>query len=79
MRNETGRLVNAGTENQYVDVQGTFSYTDTNGKLVEINYHADENGYHVLSHPVSFKLFYINYLTIVLLKVSTYGKPSIHP
>ncbi|KAJ8732710.1 hypothetical protein PYW07_015309 [Mythimna separata] len=50
-RKEVGRVINPGAENQYTDVEGSFSYTDADGKLVEVFYSADENGYHVKEKP----------------------------
>ncbi|XP_032691324.1 flexible cuticle protein 12-like [Odontomachus brunneus] len=46
-RQESGQLVNAGTENESIAVQGSFSYVDpeTNVRYT-VNYIADENGFH---------------------------------
>ncbi|XP_075971125.1 endocuticle structural glycoprotein ABD-5-like [Anticarsia gemmatalis] len=46
-RQEVGHLVNAGTEDEHMVVEGSYSYTDVEGKLVVIRYTADENGYQV--------------------------------
>ncbi|KAJ8732071.1 hypothetical protein PYW08_014801 [Mythimna loreyi] len=50
-RKEIGRVINPGAENQYLDVEGSFSYTDAEGKLVEVFYRADQNGYHIQEKP----------------------------
>lgn len=46
-RQESAQLVNAGTENESLVVQGSFSYVDpaTNVRYT-VNYVADENGFH---------------------------------
>ncbi|XP_011151373.1 flexible cuticle protein 12 [Harpegnathos saltator] len=45
-REESAQLVNAGTENESLAVQGSFSYVDpaTNVRYT-VNYIADENGF----------------------------------
>lgn len=50
-RSESGTLVNEGQPDEHVEVFGFYSYTDPDGKLVEIRYTADENGYHILMFP----------------------------
>ncbi|KAJ8732703.1 hypothetical protein PYW07_015302 [Mythimna separata] len=44
-RNEEGELKNAGTDNEFVAVKGSYSWTDPDGVYHTINYVADENGY----------------------------------
>lgn len=44
-RQEDGKLQNAGSENEAIAVQGSYSYTDVNGKKITVNFVADENGY----------------------------------
>lgn len=46
-RSESGTLVNKGQPNEHIKVRGYYSYSDPDGKYVQINYTADENGYHV--------------------------------
>lgn len=47
-REETGRLVNVDKTDQFVAVEGSYSYTDPDGKEIFVSYIADENGFHVL-------------------------------
>ncbi|KAJ8732076.1 hypothetical protein PYW08_014806 [Mythimna loreyi] len=47
-RNEQGELKNAGTENEFVSVRGSYSWTDPEGVTHTVNYIADENGYRIL-------------------------------
>jgi len=43
---EEGHLNNVGTDNKVVAVvRGSFSYTDSEGKIYKISYVADENGF----------------------------------
>ncbi|KAF5298342.1 hypothetical protein FQR65_LT01120 [Abscondita terminalis] len=42
---ETGQLVNAGTENESMTVRGQFSYVGLDGVVYTITYIADENGF----------------------------------
>lgn len=45
-REETGSVVNAGEENAYVAVSGSYRYTDPETQQVyEVKYTADENGF----------------------------------
>lgn len=44
-RSESGKLVNIGQPDEHIEVQGTVSYSDPDGKLVVIHYKADKNGY----------------------------------
>lgn len=44
-REETGEVVNVGTENEHIVVRGSYSYIDADGNMQEISYTADENGY----------------------------------
>ncbi|KAF5298350.1 hypothetical protein FQR65_LT01128 [Abscondita terminalis] len=44
-RDESGKLKNAGTDNEAMEVQGQSSYTDVTGKKVSMTYVADENGF----------------------------------
>ncbi|XP_022816548.1 endocuticle structural glycoprotein SgAbd-5-like isoform X2 [Spodoptera litura] len=46
VREESGIVVNPGQEDQYIDVQGSYSYIDTNGAVVDVKYSADKDGYH---------------------------------
>lgn len=41
-------LVKDENLNDILQIRGSYQYTDTNGKLVEVNYVADENGYRVV-------------------------------
>lgn len=44
-REEEGTLQNAGSENEAISVRGSYSYTDPSGKVVTVNFVADENGF----------------------------------
>lgn len=44
-RDEEGTLQNAGSENEAIAVRGSYSYTDPSGKVVTVNFVADENGF----------------------------------
>lgn len=45
-REEEGTLQNAGSENESLNAQGSFSYKDeASGKTVSVTFVADENGY----------------------------------
>ena len=45
-RSEQGVLQNAGTENEFLLVTGTFQWTAPDGQVTQVSYTADENGYH---------------------------------
>lgn len=45
VRQEQGQLKNAGTENEAIEVRGSFTYKDDLGAEHTINFLADENGY----------------------------------
>ncbi|KAJ8732704.1 hypothetical protein PYW07_015303 [Mythimna separata] len=47
-RSEEGELRNAGTDNEFVAVKGSYSWTDPEGVYHTVNYIADENGYQIL-------------------------------
>ncbi|XP_021201021.3 endocuticle structural glycoprotein SgAbd-5 isoform X3 [Helicoverpa armigera] len=51
-REERGRLVNVGQEDEHIVVEGSYSFLDDTGKLVFIRYTADENGYKIGPAPV---------------------------
>lgn len=42
---ESGELRNAGTDNEAVAVQGSYSYAGPDGATYTVNYIADENGF----------------------------------
>ncbi|XP_055373329.1 larval cuticle protein 65Ag1-like [Condylostylus longicornis] len=42
---ESGQLKNAGSENEGIAVQGSFSYVGDDGQTYSVNYVADENGF----------------------------------
>ncbi|KAF9414984.1 hypothetical protein HW555_007251 [Spodoptera exigua] len=46
-REETGFLINQGQEDEFIRVQGSYSYIDTEGKVVTVIYSADQDGYHI--------------------------------
>ncbi|CAK1604172.1 unnamed protein product [Parnassius mnemosyne] len=50
-RQESGHLVNAGQPDEHVDVEGFYSYTDSDGVLQNIYYTADANGYAIRTKP----------------------------
>ncbi|CAK1604170.1 unnamed protein product [Parnassius mnemosyne] len=50
-RQESGRLVNAGQPDEHVNVEGFYSYTDSDGVLQKIYYTADANGYSIRTKP----------------------------
>lgn len=45
VRDEIGEVKNPGTEDEYVVVEGSYKYIDSNGEVVEVRYRADENGF----------------------------------
>ncbi|KAF9798837.1 hypothetical protein SFRURICE_020401 [Spodoptera frugiperda] len=47
-RQEKGSVVNQGQEDEYIQVQGSYSYIDTKGRLVNVVYRADKDGYHLI-------------------------------
>ncbi|XP_001600141.2 cuticle protein CP14.6 [Nasonia vitripennis] len=42
---ESGSLRNVGSENEAIAAQGSYSYTDPEGNVIEVKYIADENGF----------------------------------
>ncbi|XP_030387101.1 endocuticle structural protein SgAbd-6-like [Scaptodrosophila lebanonensis] len=44
-REEVGIIKNAGTENEELEISGTYHYYDANGDKVEVSYVADKNGF----------------------------------
>lgn len=46
-RSESGSLVNKGQPDEYILVEGQYSYLDSKDQLIVINYQADLNGYHI--------------------------------
>lgn len=42
---EEGHLNNVGTDNEALEVRGSFSYTDADGNTHQISYVANENGF----------------------------------
>lgn len=54
-------MVNQGQEDEYIQVQGSYSYIDTKGRLVNVVYRADKDGYHLIEKEmgVSKSLYYI--------------------
>ncbi|XP_019872726.1 flexible cuticle protein 12-like [Aethina tumida] len=42
---ETGELINAGSENEAVAVRGSFQYVGPDGVTYKVTYIADENGF----------------------------------
>ncbi|XP_023179410.2 larval cuticle protein LCP-17 [Drosophila hydei] len=44
-RTETGTLTNAGTDDEALEVKGSYRYYDSDGQLVEVHYTAGKNGF----------------------------------
>lgn len=44
-REEVGIVKNAGTDEETLEVSGSYRYYDADGQLVEVRYTADENGF----------------------------------
>jgi hypothetical protein len=44
-RNEEGILKNPGTDNEALEVKGSYSYKGPDGKDITVNFVANENGY----------------------------------
>ncbi|XP_064551655.1 larval cuticle protein 1 isoform X2 [Drosophila montana] len=44
-RDETAVVQNAGTDDAFLEVSGTYSYFDADGKEVVVNYKADNHGF----------------------------------
>ncbi|XP_067634221.1 larval cuticle protein 1-like [Eurosta solidaginis] len=44
-REEVGIVKNAGTDDEKLEVSGSYRYYDREGQLIEVHYTADENGY----------------------------------
>lgn len=42
---QSGKLKNAGTDTDAIEVNGSYSYTDGSGKKVSVTFVANENGY----------------------------------
>ncbi|CAB3221314.1 unnamed protein product [Arctia plantaginis] len=55
-REETGRLVNVGENDDYIAVNGSYSYIDPDGIQIVVNYIADKNGYRILPEIPRFEL-----------------------
>ncbi|KAE8743553.1 Cuticle Protein CPR RR-1 3 [Frankliniella occidentalis] len=45
-RSEQGVLQNAGTENEFLLVTGSFRWTSPEGQVTQVDYTADDTGYH---------------------------------
>ncbi|XP_017124311.1 uncharacterized protein LOC108144165 [Drosophila elegans] len=45
MRQEQGKVENAGTEDEALEVSGMYSYIDADGNTVEVHYTAGKNGF----------------------------------
>lgn len=45
VRNEEGILKNVGTENEALEVKGSYTYKGPDGKDVTVEFVANENGY----------------------------------
>ncbi|KAK3927452.1 Endocuticle structural glycoprotein ABD-5 [Frankliniella fusca] len=45
-RSEQGVLQNAGTENEFLLVTGSFRWTSPDGQVTQVDYTADDTGYH---------------------------------
>ncbi|KAH8371362.1 hypothetical protein KR093_007082 [Drosophila rubida] len=44
-REETAVVVDAGTENEHLEISGNYSYFDADGKEVVVNYKANDHGF----------------------------------
>ncbi|KAH8357553.1 hypothetical protein KR200_004494, partial [Drosophila serrata] len=44
-RHEEAVVRNQGTDNEYLEISGSYSYFDANGKEVVVNYKADDHGF----------------------------------
>ncbi|XP_055387539.1 larval cuticle protein 1-like [Condylostylus longicornis] len=44
-REEKGTIMNAGKEDAYVAVSGTYKYIDADGQPIEVHYTSDEKGF----------------------------------
>ncbi|KAH8297055.1 hypothetical protein KR044_004130, partial [Drosophila immigrans] len=44
-REETGSIVNPGTDEEAIEVQGSYRYIDADGQEIEVHYTAGKNGY----------------------------------
>ncbi|KAH8303997.1 hypothetical protein KR018_000233 [Drosophila ironensis] len=44
-KQESGHLINAGSENEAIAVKGSFSFVADDGQTYTVNYIADENGF----------------------------------
>ncbi|XP_034108212.1 endocuticle structural glycoprotein ABD-5 [Drosophila albomicans] len=44
-REETAVVVDAGTENEHLEISGNYSYYDADGKEVVVNYKANDHGF----------------------------------
>ncbi|EDV96631.1 endocuticle structural glycoprotein ABD-5 [Drosophila grimshawi] len=44
-REETAVVHNAGTEDEFLEVNGSYSYIDVNGKEIVVHYKADDHGF----------------------------------
>lgn len=45
-KSETGEVKNAGTDEEFIAVRGTISWTDNDGQVFTLNYVADDTGFH---------------------------------
>ncbi|KAH8370128.1 hypothetical protein KR093_002213, partial [Drosophila rubida] len=44
-RQEAGDLVNVGTDEEALEVKGSYRYTDADGQVIEVHYTAGKNGF----------------------------------
>ncbi|KAJ8930608.1 hypothetical protein NQ314_016578 [Rhamnusium bicolor] len=51
-REEKAELKNAGTENEALAVQGSYTYIGTDGVTYKVTYVADENGYRAFGEHI---------------------------
>lgn len=47
-RQEETKILNRGTDDEQIVVTGRYSYVGTDGRLYEVTYVADKNGFHIV-------------------------------
>ncbi|CAG9560424.1 unnamed protein product [Danaus chrysippus] len=78
-RQETGTLVNEGLTNEHIEVRGSYSYIQPDGRLETVEYTADENGFKYskeLPFPINVKCVSLCFLAVFTAAVSNLSKAT---
>lgn len=58
---ESGVLKNAGSEQEAIEVKGSFSYTSPEGENIALSYIADENGFQPTGDHIPVSFYFKNF------------------